>query len=295
MKTKTIKTIKTKFVSPVNDFREQIDRAASVYAKTPNKELTPEFLGEWLDTYTDNVPEDYYEHAISVACSNAKTQADWKQLLHEFCGGLSVTSKMPGYSWSIPASFCGTGSKLHKIQGSTCNRCYALEGRYVMLNVKLAMARRLITYHLDNSLNPYDSNFVMVLSSFLNWNLSNPTAGIDAKYFRWFDSGDLQDQRMLYKIRAIAEKCPKVSFWLPSRESFLIFGEDVPSNLIVRYSTPMTDVLSRRDNSTMVFSSLNILPDNCAACPATTTDDHTCNAHNCRSCWIPGHIGYQIH
>jgi hypothetical protein len=290
------KTVKAKFVSPVNDFREQINRAASVYANTPNKELTPEFLGSWLDTYTDNAPEDYYEHAISVACSNARTQADWSKLLHEFCGGLSITSKMPGYGWSIPASFCDAGSKLHKVQGSTCNKCYALDGRYLMPNVKLAMARRLVTYHLDNSLNPYDSNFVQVLSSFLNWNLENPIAGIDAKYFRWFDSGDLQDHVMLHKIRIIAEKCPEVSFWLPTRESGIVKRIDsIPSNLVIRYSTPMVDALSRVQNSTMVFSSLNVLPDGCQACPATIAKPHTCNAHNCRSCWTPGHIGYKVH
>ena len=111
------KTIKTKFVSPVNDFREQIDRAAEVYAKTPNKDLTPEFLGGWLDTYTDNVPEDYYDHAITAACQNAKAKTDWFKLLHEFCGGLSVTSKMPGYSWSIPASFLWHGFKAAQDSG----------------------------------------------------------------------------------------------------------------------------------------------------------------------------------
>ena len=58
-------------------------------------------------------------------------------------GGLSKPSKMPGYSYNLPAIHCKTGSKLAQIPGTTCHGCYALKGRYRFPNVMDAMMRRL--------------------------------------------------------------------------------------------------------------------------------------------------------
>jgi len=58
-------------------------------------------------------------------------------------GGLSSPSKMPCYSYSLPAKDCILGSKLAQLPGTTCHGCYALKGFYVMPNVKAAMERRL--------------------------------------------------------------------------------------------------------------------------------------------------------
>ena len=41
-------------------------------------------------------------------------------------------------------------------------------------------------------------------------------------YFRWHDSGDIQDMKHLNKIVAVAKACPGVTFWLPTREKALI-------------------------------------------------------------------------
>ena len=62
----------------------------------------------------------------------------WKQL-EVITGGLSAPSKMPCHSFSISAKRCKVGSKLRKVVGSTCNKCYALKGRYVFPNVERAM------------------------------------------------------------------------------------------------------------------------------------------------------------
>ena len=43
-------------------------------------------------------------------------------------GTLSNPSKMPSYAWGISAKKCLTGSKLAKIPGTICNKCYALKG-----------------------------------------------------------------------------------------------------------------------------------------------------------------------
>ena len=58
-------------------------------------------------------------------------------------GGLSKPSKMPGFSYNLPATRCLTGAKLVKVPGSTCAGCYALKGRYRFKNVQDAMDRRL--------------------------------------------------------------------------------------------------------------------------------------------------------
>ena len=51
---------------------------------------------------------------------------------------LSCPSKMPGWSYGLPAKECKTGSKLRLVKGSTCYNCYALKGCYVFPVVKEA-------------------------------------------------------------------------------------------------------------------------------------------------------------
>ena len=50
-------------------------------------------------------------------------------------GTLSNPSKMPSYAWGISAKHCNVGSKLAKIKGTICNKCYALKGHYSFKNV----------------------------------------------------------------------------------------------------------------------------------------------------------------
>ena len=57
-------------------------------------------------------------------------------------GKLSKTSKMPCYSYNLPATKCITGAKMAKIKGTTCYDCYALKGMYNFPVVKEAMMRR---------------------------------------------------------------------------------------------------------------------------------------------------------
>ena len=49
-----------------------------------------------------------------------------KEERKKITGGLSSPSKMPGYSYNLPAIHCKTGSKLAQIPGTTCHGCYAL-------------------------------------------------------------------------------------------------------------------------------------------------------------------------
>ena len=193
---------------------------------------------------------------------------------------LSATGKMPCRSWSLQALATCPASKA-KDGGlvDACKGCYATTGNYRFPNVK---APRL-SNQLDWKRDDWTNEMIAELDN--------------DRYFRWFDSGDISDYGQFCEICEIARDCPDIKFWLPTRELAVVQSayHKIPSNLVVRYSTPMINALSRRDNSTMVASSLAIIPDSCSVCPATVNDDHTCNGNNCRNCWLPGHIAYLKH
>ena len=147
---------------------------------------------------------------------------------------LSSPSKMPCRSYSLPAQECHTGSKLRKVEGSTCSKCYALKGRYLFPNVKDAR------YH------NYDH--VMMCEhdaeARQDWINQIVEAVANDLYMRWFDSGDLQGVWMLEMIVAVAEAAPHCTFWLPTREhgmvtDYLLDHGSFPSNLTVRLSAHM--------------------------------------------------------
>ena len=99
-------------------------------------------------------------------------------------GTLSKPSKMPGFSYGIPAKECKTGSKLRKVPGSTCHGCYALKGCYVFKVVQDAQYKR-----LEAIKNPLWTAAMTILIN-----------SKKSKFFRWHDSGDVQDLQHLNKI-----------------------------------------------------------------------------------------------
>jgi len=140
---------------------------------------------------------------------------------------LGKTSKMRGFSFGLDARDCVTGSKLRKIKGSVCSKCYALKGNFNFPSVRQGKAKNLT--HLNNKY------FVYVMTYKLQ----------DQKYFRWFDSGDLPNMEALKKIVQIAQNTPQTKHWLPTREIKLIQDylkkNTFPKNLVVRVSAPMID------------------------------------------------------
>jgi hypothetical protein len=151
-----------------------------------------------------------------------------KDELKQITGGLSKPSKMPGFSYNLPATKCITGAKLVKIPGSVCSGCYALKGRYRFPNVKDAMQRR-----LDSINHPL-------------WIQAMATSIIETKtgFFRWHDSGDLQSLDHLKKIFEVCNLTPGIQHWLPTRETSIIAciqADEVPKNLIIRLSAHKVD------------------------------------------------------
>lgn len=188
---------------------------------------------------------------------------------------LSNTSKMPCKSWGIPAELCIKGSRMAKIKGSTCHKCYALKGAYSWPKVKNAYSTRLDVFN-ENS-EQWINNMLYTLDKEKN------------DYFRWFDSGDLQSIEMLDCIVRIAYNRPGIKFWLPTREkSFLLKyfrTHRKPSNLTIRLSDLYID---KDDKLPKTLKQAGILTSGVSQ-DESKVNCHSYNQHGkcleCRACW----------
>ena len=146
--------------------------------------------------------------------------------------GLGKPSKMPGFSTSLSAYDCKVGSKLAKIPGSVCSKCYAYGGNYQWPGVKKAHQNRLKALQ--------HPKWVEAMTLLIG-HYTDP----DDAYFRVHDSGDLQSVKHLMMWVQVARNLPNVSFWMPSKETrvvkgvMTIMGPRWPENLVVRLSAPM--------------------------------------------------------
>ena len=189
-------------------------------------------------------------------------------------GGLSKPSKMPGWAYGLPAKECKTGSKLVKVKNSVCEGCYALKGCYVFKVVQAAQYRRLRSIK--------KASWIPAMVEAIRSKRSN--------YFRWHDSGDVQDKEHLFKIFAVCKLTPNVKHWMPTREAWVkTFLKLKPSNLVIRFSAPMVDMPAPDtwpNTSTVVTSG--------PTCPAPLQDNE---CKDCRSCWDPAikNVSYGKH
>jgi hypothetical protein len=212
----------------------------------------------------------------------------------EIVGGLSKPGKMPGYGWSIPAKNCPRGSLLAKKPGTICSNCYAMKGRYAFSNVQNALENRLTKLN--------DPLWIDAMTFLLK----------DEKYFRWFDSGDLQSTSHLDKIVKVCENTPNCEHWLPTREIrtlilFLDKGGKFPSNLCVRVSADEISKYPVAEISNCKISTTSIDNNNEWAnnpkykvhdCPvAGSKNIKTCEQAGCTACWKNSvdHINYKLH
>jgi len=204
--------------------------------------------------------------------------------IESIIGALSSPSKMPCYSYSIPARHCITGQKLRNVEGSICSKCYALKGHYVFPNVQSALDKR-----FEGIRHP---QWVDLLSQLIH---TKETSG----FFRWHDSGDLQSVQHLANICEIARRLPGISFWLPTRE-FSIVAEyltenSLPTNLTIRLSAlmfdgaPPTAIAQRLGLVTSGASSSAT-----ATCPSAKQGG---KCLECRACWDKrvANVNYKQH
>ena len=178
---------------------------------------------------------------------------------------LSKPGKMPGFAYSTPAAACKTGTKLRLIPNSVCSNCYAFErGRYKFDNVKQAQYKR-----LDSLRRPL---WVQAMAFQINSKKS--------KYFRWHDSGDVQDLKHLLKIFKVCKLTPEVKHWMPTREAWIKkYMHRCPENLTVRFSGQMVDAAPVK--SWAHTSTVTTKP-GARTCPAPD-QGNVCG--DCRACW----------
>lgn len=194
----------------------------------------------------------------------------------DITGSLSKPSKMPGHAYGLPAQECKTGSKLAKIEGTTCSSCYALKGCYVFKVVKAAQYKR-----LESIKHP---GWVKAMAAQINAKRS--------KFFRWHDSGDVQDLKHLAKIFKVCRQTPGVQHWMPTREAWTKkYIDRAPANLVIRFSTTMID---QEAPSSWPHTSTVVTDAAKATCPAPKQDN---KCGDCRACWDPTikNIAYHAH
>jgi hypothetical protein len=200
-------------------------------------------------------------------------------LAEDITAGLSWPSKMPGPAWGISAGRCKAGSRLAEEEGTTCSECYATKGRYSFDKVQDKLEKR-----YEGLFHPL---WVPAMTFLIRWHAE--------EHFRWFDSGDLQDESHLLNICKVAEHTPDVRHWLPTREYDVVRAckDHLPENLLVRVSATMIDGIPPTwwPQTSTVISSEEWMPGVCGA-PET---EGRCT--DCRACWDPevGNVAYRLH
>lgn len=221
----------------------------------------------------------------------------------EAAGNVSLgNGKMPGSTYAISATKCGVGSKLVKVKGSTCAKCYALKLEKLRPSVhqgwlgNYEKATRLI------ETNP--SQWVAACT----FQIKRAFLKTGEPFHRWFDSGDLQSVAMLSAICEVARQTPEIRHWLPTREAAIVKaykaqGGIIPSNLVVRVSSTMVDdapMASHANTSTVHWKGLpvgHVCPSSSDEHKAMSDDGKTANCGKCRACWSPNvqNISYPLH
>lgn len=206
-----------------------------------------------------------------------------KEEANNLVGGCTKTSKMPCLSWSTSAWNCITGSKMAKIPGSICSKCYAMSGFYRVYRKKNeALNQR----RLDSISNP---DWVQAMIHMVQYSVKK----YKTPHFRWHDSGDLQSIDHLHKINQVAQALPDVLFWLPTREYDMIkqYVHDhvISKNLIIRLSAMFVDEPVRVPASLQGFDNILVsnvhsktVPDGNIECKAY---EHDGKCNDCRACW----------
>ncbi|NIP54255.1 MAG: hypothetical protein GWN13_20695 [Phycisphaerae bacterium] len=174
---------------------------------------------------------------------------------------------------------------------SVCRFCYAGKGNYLFPAVKRCQEQRYeaVSLALSNDIefNRFAYSFAYVLKR------------LGLRYFRWHDSGDIVSVRHLLLLVKIAELCPRIRFWLPTKEyahvrKYLKVYGAFPSNFVVRVSAPMVDLAAPVIQGTVTNTVHR----------SQAPIGKVCNAYKrkgscgrCRSCWNldVSNVSYPLH
>ncbi len=178
---------------------------------------------------------------------------------------------MPCRSWSLQALDTCPGSK--KSDGSlvdACSGCYATTGNYRFKNVKAPREHNREDWKRDQ------------------W-VDDMVAELDNdRYFRWFDSGDVYDVRLAFKILAVMKRTPWCNHWLPTRmHKFSKFGPVLAemsalANVVVRLSSDSITGETVEGPQTSTIATLDNVPSGALVWEAYSREG---KCGPCRACW----------
>lgn len=162
-------------------------------------------------------------------------------------------SKIEGSTFNLPTWACHTGSKLAKVAGSVCEKCYATA---IEKGIRGATVRASVQANLDAWLRAKESGEVhewcvaiasqiMAISN-RKRKRANPAKRVGYDQHRWFSGGDCHDYEMFCAIMQVARMTPNIKHWFPTKEkgfvlTYLRQYGDFPPNMCVRVSDPMID------------------------------------------------------
>lgn len=210
-------------------------------------------------------------------------------------------SKVHGSTFSVDPTQCKVGSKLAKIKGSTCSKCYAIKLSRVYPTALKSWSDNLAIFNTHKKVDTLDHWAKGIAKQITQHSQRKAKKGIDgARYHRWFAAGDLSCIDMLRAIVKVAEQTPDINHWLPTREAGIIrqyknMLGTIPNNLIIRVSSAMVNaspnkqfkntstVHGKTDNKIGAFS-----------CPAY---DNEGSCGSCISCWDKkvSNVSYKQH
>lgn len=185
---------------------------------------------------------------------------------------ISKTSKMPCKSWSLEAGKTCKGSvNSDGSVAAACLGCYAKSGTYVFSNVRHVRQ--------DNMLAWQEKGWEDLMVEELE----------EVRLFRWFDSGDIYDIRLLVKIYNIMIRTEHVKHWLPTRmykfPEFRNILEKMKKlqNVCVRYSSDsvLGQYIDGLHGSTIVPDE-SYVPTGAFLCKSY---ENKGECGKCRACW----------
>jgi len=185
---------------------------------------------------------------------------------------LSKASKMPCRSWSLEALETCPGSK--NPDGTlvdACAGCYATTGNYRFPNVRAPRQ-----HNKEDWKRP-------------DWVIEMVAELDNDRYFRWFDSGDMYDVRLAFKILEVMRATPWCKHWLPTRmykfKKFVsvIGAMEQLDNVVVRKSSDsvLGETIEGYTTSTIVPTKEDA-PKGAVVCEAYTREG---KCGSCRACW----------
>ena len=185
---------------------------------------------------------------------------------------ISKAGKMPCRSWSLQAIETCPGSI--GIDGElvdACKGCYATTGNFRFPNVKAVRAHN----KTDWKRSEWVADMVQELDN--------------DRYFRWFDSGDVYDERLARKILEVMKLTPWCNHWLPTRmHKFAKFRKvfiamDTLSNVVVRYSRDsISGGTVKGRNTSTIIPTPNDARSGMTVCEAYQRKG---KCGTCRACW----------